>query len=116
MACLSEHHKPKAGVVGKCSVPMWCGGLPAGFCDQSAYGEQRAERYRGENLSYASGYCCAGHGGPRENDVRFMRDGDMWMAFNPGFVNLQESPAGFGETRAKALAELSAPHPTTGEE
>jgi hypothetical protein len=33
-------------------------------------------------------------------------DGNMWCAVGPGFVNLQESSAGFGNTPALAVAGL----------
>ena len=130
MATLSEHHKPKCGVEGKCSVPMWMGGLPSGFCDRPAFGEQYAKNSRyapphwgpwerkgflmpgGRSAPYAPGYCCDRHGGPSADQNRFVRDGNMWCAFMPGFVNLQESIAGFGETQAAAernLMSLTAP-------
>lgn len=35
------------------------------------------------------------------------RDGNMWCAVGPGFVNLQESHAGFGETKLAAMASLA---------
>lgn len=108
MATLNEHHRPKAGIEGKCSVPTWAGGLPAGFCDRPAWGEQRTPRNRFDDLPMAHGYCCEAHGGPGPNDIRFMRDGDAWMAFEPDFVNLQEGLAGFGSTRKEALADLRA--------
>jgi len=34
-------------------------------------------------------------------------DGDKWCATTPGFINLQESPAGFGDTCLEALADLA---------
>lgn len=34
------------------------------------------------------------------------RDGDQWCATSSDFVNLQESPAGFGDTADAAIAEL----------
>lgn len=36
----------------------------------------------------------------------FGRDGNMWFAHRQDFVNLQESPAGFGATKLEAAAEL----------
>lgn len=33
-------------------------------------------------------------------------DGSRWCATWPDFINLQESPAGFGNTPAEAIAEL----------
>jgi hypothetical protein len=38
--------------------------------------------------------------------VRFQRDGDKWCAVLPTFVNLQESPAGFGPTKLDAFMAL----------
>ena len=38
--------------------------------------------------------------------VTIQRDGNAWCATPPWFENLQESPAGFGETKLEALAEL----------
>lgn len=39
--------------------------------------------------------------------IRIDRDGNMWCATGPGFTNLQESPAGLGETKLEAMAELA---------
>jgi hypothetical protein len=36
-----------------------------------------------------------------------MMDGNMWMAFRPGFENLQESIAGFGPTQAAAYDDMA---------
>lgn len=41
-----------------------------------------------------------------ENDVSYFRDGDMWCATRPGFINIQESPCGFGDDKEAALKEL----------
>lgn len=41
-----------------------------------------------------------------EADVNFVMDGDMWRATRHDFVDLQESPAGFGETQELALLDL----------
>lgn len=63
MASCSEHHKVLTNGVGKCSVPMWAGGCPAGFCDNPAYGEPTEEgrkRYNG----YVPHLACFYHGGP----------------------------------------------------
>lgn len=70
MARLSEHHKTLTNGKGKCSTPMWCGGVPAGFCDNDAFGEQTKEylaawRWSQYNQpSYASALACPAHGGP----------------------------------------------------
>lgn len=34
------------------------------------------------------------------------RDGNVWCATAPNFINLQESPAGYGKTALEAMAEL----------
>lgn len=76
MASLSEHHKVLTDGVGKCSVPMWCNGLPAGFCDEPAYGErppcnEYVQAWTGERIridgrynGYVPGLACPAHGGP----------------------------------------------------
>ena len=100
--------------IGKCSVPMWMGGLPAGFCDQPAYGERpscetlkRADgtlmRLDGRYEGYIPGLACPHHGGPT---TRVFRDGDTWCAVLPDFINLQESPAGYAATPEDARAKL----------
>lgn len=79
MARLNENHlKVDAATnVGKCSVPMWCGGLPAGFCDKPAhgipvkcqmfrYGDGSLRRIDGKYDGYVPGLACTGHGGPKE--------------------------------------------------
>lgn len=38
--------------------------------------------------------------------VTLQMDGNQWCATGPGFTNLQESPAGFGDTKLQAMAEL----------
>jgi len=61
--------------VGKCSVPMWMDGIPAGFCDEPAYGERPpCQEYRnssgdmirtdGRYNGYVPGLACPAHGGP----------------------------------------------------
>jgi hypothetical protein len=37
-----------------------------------------------------------------------LKDGGVWLAVGPDFVDLQRSPAGFGNTRAEAVSELRA--------
>lgn len=75
MACTLEHHHKLTNGVGKCSVPMWCAGIPDGFCDKPAYGErppgsQWRNAYTGEMMrfdgrynGYVPGLACPGHGG-----------------------------------------------------
>lgn len=114
----SRHHmETDEKGVGKCSVPLWYGGMPAGFCDAPAFGarlpcrEYRAAhsgeviREDGRYAGYVPGLACPAHGGPRS---RVFRDGNQWCAVLPGFTNLQESQAGFGDTpdgARKALGE-----------
>ena len=76
MACLSRHHRElDASGVGRCSVPMWAGGLPAGFCDRPAYGERPVSkmwrrsdgslsRCDGKYDGYVPALACPEHGGP----------------------------------------------------
>ena len=83
MACLSNWHQVLTNGVGKCSVPMWQGGCPAGFCDEPAYGPQEKNQTRyGEYQAgmqngrwfaggvWFPGYCsalaCYHHGGPQQ--------------------------------------------------
>ena len=124
-----DHNIAKCGVEGKCSVPTFSGGGSDGFCDRPAWGEQYEEgtkyaphwwsaRDRNGFLlnphnrpAYAPSLCCSHHGGPREDQIRFVRDGNMWCAFMPDFVNLQESHAGFGETQDRAEADLVSKQP-----
>jgi hypothetical protein len=101
--------------IGRCSVPMWQMGCPAGFCDEPAYGEPpqcvmyrdgwtgRRFRSDGRYDGYVPALACVGHGGPPS---RVFMDGNAWCAVFPDFTNLQESPAGFGETPVAARAEL----------
>ena len=71
-----KHHHELTNGKGKCSVPMYMGGCPAGFCDRPAYGEyvDTVERYpqgpyRGQRMDnkfdgYVPGLACTLHGGP----------------------------------------------------
>lgn len=133
MSRMHAHHNPGCGVEGKCSVPMFSGYGPAGFCDSTAWGQQYSERepQRGQSgryadpcwplrdrngyypthlahlrPSFASGFCCEAHGGPGPNAIRFVMDGNMWCAFRADFINLAESKAGFGRTQDVAEADL----------
>ena len=86
MACLSEWHKTLTNGVGKCSVPMWMNGMPAGFCDEPAYGSQEKGQTRYGNWGagweggrwypggvftpgYCSGLACPNHGGPKKPEA-----------------------------------------------
>ena len=76
MASMSKHHQELTNGVGKCSVPMWMGGCPAGFCDKLAYGNRpecktyynyAAGEYQRFDLKYngyVPGLACESHGGP----------------------------------------------------
>ena len=116
MSRLLDHHKTLDSLgQGKCSVPTWLCGCPAGFCDEPAYGEppkcaRVRSAYSGEMRrldnrynGYVPALACPGHGGPK---VRVFKDGNAWCAVRPGFVNLQESTAGFGDTKDEALKNL----------
>jgi hypothetical protein len=39
-------------------------------------------------------------------DFHLLRNGGVWMAVGPEFVDLQRSLAGFGNTREQAVKEL----------
>lgn len=116
MSRLAEWHQQVNELgEGKCSVPMWCNGMDAGFCDRPAYGERPpagkvirrfdGSDYRLDGLyaGYVPGLACSIHGGP---SVRTFMDGDAWCAVGPDFINLQESHAGFGPAREAAIAAL----------
>ena len=116
---------------GKCRVPMWMGGSPAGFCDNEAFGPQYPRQYLAAEVSprfaldsppYCHGPCCNAHGGPKQGDPIIFQDGltdrgrPMWCAVMPGFINLQESEAGFSGNPVEAVNNLrvalaSAPTP-----
>lgn len=117
MSQLHQHHQALNDEgTGRCSVPMWQCGYPAGFCDRPAYGHRpEAPVHRrwdgfewrddGRYAGYVPGLACVQHGGP---DSRVFMDGDAWCAVRPDFINLQESPAGFGVTPAAARIALAA--------
>lgn len=76
MASTQKHHHEMTNGVGKCSVPMWQCGAPAGFCDRPAYGKRPpGQQYRvafsgemrrldGRYNGYIPGLACHAHGGP----------------------------------------------------
>lgn len=116
MSCLSaEHQQLDIRGIGKCSVPMWSGaGCPAGFCDKPAYGTRppgitsrdslgRVFRLDGLYDGYVPALACPSHGGP---NTRVFKDGNSFCAVRADFINLQESPAGFGNTPEAARAAL----------
>lgn len=74
------HHELIDGV-GKCSVPMWMGGMPAGFCDEPAYGKPppsetyrtawgEERRFDGRYSGYVPGLACPSHGGPQHQEAQ----------------------------------------------
>lgn len=115
MSALSQHHRTlDENGEGKCSVPMWGGGCPEGFCDKPAYGEppdgktiRRWDGYEyredGRYPGYVPGLACKAHGGP---EFRTYIDGNKWCAVRPDFVDLQESESGWGDTSEQACADL----------
>ena len=42
----------------------------------------------------------------KANRFKLFMDGDQWCATYPNFIDLQESPAGFGSTKVEALINL----------
>jgi hypothetical protein len=117
-ACAESNKKVDEFGIGRCSVPMWSMGMPAGFCNEEAYGERLPTKIhtRWDGHTYAedgryAGYvpylACPAHGGPK---VRTFMDGNAWCAVHPCFANLQESPAGFGATREEAIKALDSSH------
>ena len=125
MAKTSEHHHKLTNGVGKCSVPMWVGGLPGGFCDQPAFGKRppcdewrdayTGERHRldGKFNGYTPGLACPAHGGPDCPEIHIVFDAP------PGpegaqFVEVEDATGAsirFGEWRERpdGLWSLSFP-------
>ena len=105
---------------GRCRVPMWMTGAPAGFCGEPAFGPQLPkavlQRTRGYFYEppYSAGHCCPAHGGPEDGAPILFQDGTdhkgrpMWCAVMPGFENLQESPSGFSANPLEAIRLLRA--------
>lgn len=119
-ALSSVHQQVDALGFGRCSVPMFGMGVPAGFCDRPAFGERpHMQTHRrwdgfewrddGKYTGYVPGLACARHGGP---DTRIFMDGNAWCAVRADFVNLQESDAGFGPTPEAARLALAVPKAT----
>jgi len=118
MSRMGEQHKQlDENGRGKCSVPMWSNGGDAGFCNEESYGFRpecktipgpwwdrgNETRVDGRYSGYVPGLACPCHGGP---DTRTFKDGNMWCAVYPNFINLQESASGFGETPETARLDL----------
>ncbi len=114
---------------GICSVPMWTGGVPDGFCGKPAYGVYidgpkfrdaytgRMQRLDGKFDGYVPHLACPSHSGPSETGPRVFADGlsetgrRMWCAVYEDFENLQENPAEFHENPWTAIARLEKKHP-----
>ena len=82
MSTLSECHKVlNEKGEGKCSVPMWCGGMPSGFCDEPAYSNHKGGKYydnprTGDRIfldgsygGYVPALACPNHGGHKKEEV-----------------------------------------------
>jgi hypothetical protein len=75
--CRQDHDDACDGVLGRCSVPMWMNGCPAGTCERKAYGERPPSRMfmnysagypmreDGRYSGYVPGLACPVHGGPQ---------------------------------------------------
>lgn len=88
MACMNDHHQRlDADGVGRCSVPMWINGCPAGFCDVDAYGKPLPGRRR---PIYVPCLACPGHGGPPEPTLRIVFDGPL-RSEGPRFVEVEDA-------------------------
>ena len=61
--CGLRHKELDEDGKGKCSVPMWQGGVPAGFCNEIAFGEH--EGRVGSYSGWVPYLACYGHGGPK---------------------------------------------------
>jgi hypothetical protein len=82
MSCLSNSNMKLVNGVGKCSVPMWIMGCPAGFCDEEAYSERpeppyyykdgrTGQRRRGDCRydGYVPALACPAHGGMTKEEA-----------------------------------------------
>ena len=80
MSTMQKIHQELIDGKGRCSVPMWMGGLPAGFCDADAFGKRPAGegmrrsdgsimRFDGKYSRYIPGLACPSHGGPELKEV-----------------------------------------------
>lgn len=87
MTRMGKCHEELTDGIGKCSVPMWSAGCPAGFCNNDAFGFRpksrvliRADQYRpaicedGRYSGYVPGLACPVHGGPKRKDLAHKGD------------------------------------------
>lgn len=114
---------------GICSVPMWRGGFPDGFCGKPAFGPYidgpkfrdaytgRTARLDGKFDGFVPNLACPCHSGPDETGPRVFADGysdkgyRMWCAVYEDFEDLQASPAEFHEKPWVAIEKLVKNHP-----
>lgn len=93
MGSLSRHHEELTDGVGKCSVPMWINGCPAGFCDAPAYGHRpegeewtdrfgRRHRLDGRYAGYVPALACPAHGGPEPEPLTDQEERERECAFS----------------------------------
>ena len=67
MRCGTRHKELDENGEGKCSVPMWCSEIPAGFCNEVAYGRPLLGRDEIGGIDiYVPALACHTHGGPKE--------------------------------------------------
>jgi hypothetical protein len=67
MQCSTRHMELDEHGEGLCSVPMWMyPGLPAGFCDEPAWGEPIRET----GVTHVPGLACPNHGGPERHEAK----------------------------------------------
>lgn len=120
-------------MAGRCSVPMWMAGCPAGSCGEEAFGiyidgptfrdawSGEVRRMDGKFRGYVPDLACPKHGGPEKTGPRVLTDGTdengrrMHFAFYEDFENLQESPAEFHIYPWVAIEMLLRNHPRTTE-
>ena len=80
MSTLSKHHSElNEKGEGKCSVPMWSGGCPDGFCDKPAYSKHKGGEYYegrhgrhyldGSYGGYVPALACPAHGGKTKQEA-----------------------------------------------
>lgn len=80
MRSSEHHHNLNEHGEGKCSVPMWMDGCPAGFCDEPAFGTRpdcqefrdaygKLHRTDGRYSGYVPGLACPNHGGPTKEQA-----------------------------------------------
>jgi len=81
MATLSKHNSElNERGEGKCSVPMWSGGIPSGFCDEPAFSRHKGGEYfegrngerhylNGAYDGYVPALACPAHGGKTKEEA-----------------------------------------------